>query len=102
MSGKPIVCDLRNCSSFDGVVQIFLNRRYAHLLNEYRSILEEDPEYLSYHGTSTALRLQFQLKSKEFPQLAIGTCLEGAGGECCIVRALHEAISRKRHHDAAA
>ena len=102
MSEKPFTCDISGCPSFEGVVDIFLNSRYARVVDDYRSILEEDPEYLSYHGMSTALRLQFQLKRKELPQLGIGACFEAATGECCIVSALREAIRKKHPRDEAA
>lgn len=96
MSGKPVVHDASSCPSFNGLVQIFGEEKYVPVVEEYHSILQTDPDYMSYHHTSTALRLQFQLKLEDFPDLCIGSCINESTGECCVVTALREVI-RQRH-----
>jgi hypothetical protein len=95
MTGDTIPDHAVTCPSFNEVVRIFLSEKYSPVLDEYCSMLHSDPEYLSYHGTSTALKLQFQLKLKDLPSLCIGGCLHGGTMECCIVAALKEAILQR-------
>jgi tetraacyldisaccharide-1-P 4'-kinase len=95
MSEQSFVYRCTMCPSFEDVVQIFLSERHSRVLDEYRSILHNDPEYLLFHSTSTALKLQFQLKCDDLPLLSIGGCIEGGSGECCVVHALQEAFRRR-------
>jgi hypothetical protein len=95
MSEQPFICRYTTCPSFEDVVKLFLSERHSWILDEYHSILEEDPDYLSFHSTSAALKLQYQLKRDDLPLLSIGKCVEGGSGECCVVHALQEAIRRK-------
>lgn len=95
MPDQPFICHFTTCPSFEDVVQIFLSERHSGLLDEYHSILEHDPDYLSFHSTSAALKLQFQLKRDDLPMLSIGKCIEEGPSECCVVHAFQEAIRRK-------
>ncbi len=84
-----------SCPSFDSLVEMLQSERYTGIIGEYGAMLDEDPEYLVYHHTSAALRLQFLLKDEDFPTLCIGDCIDERSGECCVVTALREAIRRK-------
>jgi len=95
MSEQPFICRYTTCPSFEEVVEIFLSEKHSRILDEYHSILELDPDYLTYHSTSAALKLQFQLKRDDLPLLSIGKCIEGGPSECCVVHALREAIRRR-------
>ena len=75
--------------------QLLSTARYSWILDAYRSRIEEDADYLSYHWMSTSLKLQFLLKLNDLPLLEIGECFNGVSGECCLVTALREAIKRR-------
>lgn len=90
-------CSLLSCTSFDKMVDLFTSERYCKVLEEYRAIVERDPNYLTFHFMSTALKLQFHLKLNELPSLNIGGCMKEGFGRCCVVDALKEAIDRTSH-----
>ena len=100
MPGRPKVHDASSCPSFEDLVKIFRSVKYVPVVEEYYGLLQSDPDYISYHHTSMALRLQFQLKLEDLPSLCIGSCIDERTGECCIVTALREAI-RRRYPDSA-
>jgi hypothetical protein len=102
MPVQPIVRHTPTCPPFESVVRILSSEPYSQILDEYRSVLEDDPEYLRYYCAKTALRLQLLLKLKELPSLTVGGCLEGSCDACCIIGALKEAMSRHLSHDACA
>jgi hypothetical protein len=83
-----------SCPSYASLIEMLQSEPYAGFVSEYRDILEEDPDYLVYHHTSAALKLQFLLKDEDFPSLCIGDCIDERLGECCVVTALREAIKR--------
>ncbi len=94
MFERQASCDLMSSVSFEEVVHAFLSERYRKDLEEYRTIIDKDPDYLTYHFMSTALKLQFQLKLSMAPTLNIGGCMKGGPGRCCVIDALKEAIER--------
>jgi hypothetical protein len=102
MPVQPIVRHTPTCPPFESVVRILSSEPYSQILDEYRSVLEDDPEYLRYYCAKTALRLQLLLKLNELPSLTVGGCLEGSCDACCIIGALKEAMSRHLSHDACA
>ena len=87
-------CNLMACTTFEGVVRMFVSDRNRKVLEEYRAIVDKDPDYLTYHFMSTALKLQYQLKLNESSSLKIGGCMQEGVGRCCVVDALKEAIDR--------
>lgn len=95
MTDQPFVCRVGACPPYEDVVQLLLSEPYAQVLDEYSSILDEDPDYLSFHGVSSALTVQFLLKLNDVPGLCIGECIIGSSGECCIIPALKEAVRRR-------
>ena len=102
MPVQPVVRHTPACPPFESVVRILSSESYSQILDEYRSVLEDDPEFLRYYCAKTALRLQVLLKQNELPSLTLGGCLEGSCDDCCIIGALKEAISRHLSHDAPA
>lgn len=80
--------------SSEHLVQMLLSEKYRPMLMEYRYILEDDPDYFRFHCTSTALKLQFELKLHDLPDLAIDSCNGPTDDGCCIIDALEEAIRR--------
>ena len=92
MSDQSALCDLASDASFNAMVRILSSKRYAEVVDEYCSMLEDDPNYLSYHWQSAALKLHFLLKLHDLPSLNIGGCINTDSSECCIVEALKEAI----------
>ena len=95
MAGQPGLSRPMTCPPFEGVVQMLLSQRYTRTLDEYSSLLDEDPDYLTHHSTATALKLQFEIKLNDLPSLKIGECLDQCSVECCIVDALREALKRR-------
>jgi hypothetical protein len=94
MSKYAFCCQHMSLVSPERLIQMLLSEPYRPILLEYRSILEDDPDYLRFHCTSTALKLQFELKLHDLPDLTITSCHGPAGGECSILDALEEAIKR--------
>ena len=80
--------------SSEQLVRLLLSEEYRPLLLLYRNILEDDPDYLRFHCTSTVLKLQFELKLHDLPELSIACCNGPEDGGCCIIDALEEAIRR--------
>jgi hypothetical protein len=75
------------------LVQILLSEEYRPLIQQYRCTLEDDPDYLRFHCTSTGLKLQYEL-NHEWPELAIASCESTVGDGACIIDALEDAIRR--------
>ena len=94
MCDNQFSCSLMSRNSLDEVVNVFLSPSYQRVIDEYREVVQKDPEYLAYHLMSTALRLQYQLKVDALPALSIGGCVREGVGRCCIIDALKEAIVR--------
>ncbi len=80
--------------STEQLVRMLLSEGYRPLLQRYRFILEDDPDYFRFHCTSAALKLQFELKLHDLPDLEITSCNGPDGDGCCIIDALEEAIRR--------
>ncbi len=83
------------CPAFEELVMMLSVPENSWILDEYSSLLEDDPQYLSFHWMSTALKLQFQLKREGVPALDIGGCIDETSRGCCVVDALKEAIMRR-------
>ena len=95
MLTRSVVCDNKTCPPFETVVDILSSDNYAEMVEEYCAIAKEDPAYLTYHGMSVALRVQYELKLKDLPSLTIGGCMSGFPKACCLVEALKEAITQR-------
>ena len=96
MAKYVFCCPQLSFVSSEQLVKLLLSEKYQSLLQEYRYILDDDPDYFRFHCTSTALKLQFQLKLHDMPDLEIGVCNGYANDGCCIIDALEEAIKRYR------
>ena len=94
MSKYAFCCPQLSFVSTEQLVRLLLSERYFPLLQQYQYILEEDPDYFRFHCTSVALKLQFELKLNDLPDLAITSCHGPADDGCCIIDALEEAIRR--------
>jgi hypothetical protein len=94
MPKNVLYCPHLRFVSSEQLVELLLSESHRSLLRQYQYILEEDPDYLRFHCTSTALKLQFELKLNDLPDLSIASC-NGPGEEgCCIIDALEEALRR--------
>ncbi len=100
MTEKQVLCRLGTCPPFGELVRTLGEDKHRRMIEEYRDLLVQDPDYLTYHWMSTALKLQYQLKRDDFPDLTIGGCIDELARGCCFVEALREAIVR--HNDAPA
>ncbi len=94
MAKYMFCCPQLSFISSERLIQLLLTERYRPLLLQYRYLLEEDPDYLRFHCTSTALKLQYELKLHDLPELEITSCDGPANDGCCILDALEEAIRR--------
>jgi len=94
MTGKTVTCRIDTCPPFEELVRALLTPDHRQILEEYRSIVEQDRDYLTYHWMSTALKLQFLLKRDDIPEISIGGCIDGVASGCCVVEALREAMLR--------
>ncbi len=95
MAGEMYSCRTASCPAFEDLVEMLSEARNTSILDEYTSLLEDDPEYLTFHWISTALKLQFHLKRHSVPALDIGACIDESSRGCCVVDALKEAILRR-------
>ncbi len=94
MAKYVFCCPQLSFASSEWLVNLLLSKEYRPLLEQYRYVLEDDPDYFRFHCTSTALKLQFELKLHDLPELKIDACNGPAGDGCCIIDALEEAIRR--------
>ncbi len=90
-----LVCRTGACPAFEDLIVMLSEPENSWILDEYGSLLEDDPQYLAFHWMSTALKLQYQLKQKSVPTLDIGSCIDESSRGCCMVDALKEAILRR-------
>jgi hypothetical protein len=91
---RPVNCPIQNAATTREVVQHLMTGSYRPLIQEYKALLEEDPDYLDFHFASAALRVQFALKLNDLPSLQIGLCNGSPTHRCCVLEALVEAVSR--------
>ena len=98
MLTRTVACDNKTCPPFESVVDTLSSGKYAAMVEEYCAIAKEDPAYLTYHCMSVALRVQYELKLKDFPSLMIGGCMSRFPKACCLVEALKEAIEQRSAH----
>lgn len=92
MSSTYLHCHLKSCSSAEDIARLLTTNEYASMIEEYRSILDDDPGYLEFHHASGVLKVQFALKLHDLSTLEIGLC-EGSGAcGCCVLAALRSAI----------
>ncbi len=85
-------CSVDLFSSKEELIGLLLSEEHHSLLEAYREILEEDPDYLRFHATSTALRLQCALKTHNLPSLRVGTCPASNPRGCCMLEVLEGAL----------
>lgn len=95
VSGQGYPCRVMTGASLQELVRLLLSDRYCSVVDQYRLILDEDPDYLTYHAVSTSLNLQFQLKLHDLPMLHIGGCLHELRWNCCMIDALKEAVRQR-------
>jgi hypothetical protein len=74
------------------IIDILLSDEYRALLEYYRSVLEDDPDYLRFHGVSTSFRLCSALKLQSFPRRSLAYHTDACS--CSVVEALEGAIKR--------
>ncbi len=74
------------------ITNALLGGDYRPLVEYYRSVLRDDPDYLCYHSVSASLHLCAALKRRSFPHLAVVAASQSCS--CCVIDALEEAISR--------
>jgi hypothetical protein len=87
--GCPVALHARK----ENVVGLLLSGENRALLKYYRYALSNDPDYLRFHGSSTALRICTVLMIREYPHIALGDDVN-APDNCCVLEALKEAIER--------
>jgi hypothetical protein len=75
------------------VIERLLSPEHRALLKYYRFVLRDDPDYLRFHSSSTALRLCSVLMLQDFSRLARD--VENVEPDtCCIIDALEDAVMR--------
>jgi hypothetical protein len=72
---------------------LLLSGENRALLKYYRFALRNDPDYLRFHGSSTALRLCTVLMLREHPQIVLSGDA-ATPDNCCVLEVLEEAITR--------
>jgi hypothetical protein len=87
--GCPVALHARK----ENVVRLLLSVENRALLKYYHYALGNDPDYLRFHGPSTALRLCTVLMLREHPQIVLGGDV-ATPDNCCVLEALEEAIRR--------
>ena len=92
------VCRIGSCPAPATLARIFESDQYTKIVTTYKALIDDDPEYLTYHWMSTAMRLQYILKSTDLPDLQIGDCIDPTSCTCCVVEALQAAIHRRSHN----
>ena len=94
MTKHLLCCSVARIGSVDELVGLLLSEEHRPLIEEYRSAVENDPQYFRFHCTSVALRLQYELKLHDLPSISIGECLETNSSTCCVLDSLEEALRR--------
>jgi hypothetical protein len=92
MSKCLFCCPVDISATKEEIVDILLTDDYRPLLEYYRSVLRDDPDYLRFHGVSTSFRLCSALKLTSFPRRPLAYHTDGCS--CCVVDALEGAIKR--------
>ncbi len=91
MSKCVFGCPVAYHATKEEIAKRLLSGEHRAMLKYYQSRVKDDPDYLRFHASSTALRLCSVLMLRDFPQLSL---VNGADppGDCCVLEALEEAI----------
>ena len=87
-------CRVESCASQEEITRLLMKVEYTRLIEEYRSILGDDPSYLEFHGASVVLIVEYALKLHDLDTVPIGLCDRSCSGNCCVLSALVSAIQR--------
>ncbi len=87
-------CQMAAHASKEQVMALLLSDEHRPLLEGYRAILAEDPDYLRFHSASISLRLMCVLRLHDIPSLRIDQCGDAPSQGCCIVEAMLAAVQQ--------
>ncbi len=85
-----------DCPRIEEITDTLLKPEYASLLQEYIHRFEDDPQFLSYHSSTTILTLRVHLDLPFYSPGPCAECVNTALAKCRIIEALERAVAQRK------
>jgi hypothetical protein len=87
---------MMDCPRTEEITEKLLLPEHASLLQEYIHRFQDDPQFITYHASTTILTLRVQLDLPFYSPGPCAECVNSSLTKCRIIEALEFAIQRRK------